>query len=94
MNPTMSRRKFLGLVGAAPLLAHFNLLAEPVKHQHKIRDIQCMVLSGQRTYTLVKVIADSGIYGIAEAYGSPSTGTKEQVLGLKPVADRQGPLGH
>ena len=93
MNPTMSRRKFLGLVGAAPLLAHCNLLAEPIKHRHKISDIQCMVLSGERTYTLVKVVADGGMYGIAEAYGSPSIGTKEQILKLKPLLIGKDPLG-
>src|ERR1700694_3667472 len=93
MNSTMSRRKFLAAVGAAPLLAHFNLLSEPVKHRHKIRDIQCMVLSGERTYTLVKVIADSGINGIAEAYGSPSIGTKEERLKLKPLLIDKDPLG-
>jgi L-alanine-DL-glutamate epimerase-like enolase superfamily enzyme len=93
MNPTMSRRNFLGLVGAAPLLAHCNLLAEPIKHRHKISDIQCMVLSGERTYTLVKVVADGGMYGIAEAYGSPSIVTKEQILKLKPLLIGKDPLG-
>lgn len=52
-----------------------------------------MVLSGDRTYTLVKVIADSGTYGIAEAYGSPSIGTKQQILELKPLLVGKDPLG-
>lgn len=42
-----------------------------------------MVLQGGRTYTLVKVTSDSGIYGIGEAYGSPGVGVKEQILSLK-----------
>ena len=37
----------------------------------KIRDIQTMVLQGPRTYTLVKVVSDAGVYGIGEAYGTP-----------------------
>jgi L-alanine-DL-glutamate epimerase-like enolase superfamily enzyme len=50
-------------------------------------------LSGERTYTLVKVVADGGMYGIAEAYGSPSIGTKEQILKLKPLLIGKDPLG-
>src|SRR4030081_836961 len=91
MKSAMSRRQFLSIVGAAPLLAHFQLLGE--SHRHKIRDVQCMVLSGDRTYTLVKITADSGIYGIAEAYGTPSVGTKEQILELKPWLIGKDPLG-
>src|ERR1035438_7601909 len=51
-----------------------------------------MVLQGQRTYTLVKVVADNGVYGIGEAYGSPGVGVKEQVLSLKPWLVNKDPL--
>ena len=51
-----------------------------------------MVLSGPRTYTLVKVMADDGTYGIAEAYGSPTIGTKAEILELKPLLVGKDPL--
>ena len=52
-----------------------------------------MVMQGPgRTYTLVKITADSGAYGIAEAYGSPGVGVKEQVLSLKPWLVGKDPL--
>jgi L-alanine-DL-glutamate epimerase-like enolase superfamily enzyme len=93
MTTMVSRRKFLAGAAAVPCLAYFNLLSEPMRRQCKIQDIKCMVLSGERTYTLVKVIADDGTYGIAEAYGSPSIGTKEQILDLKPLLVGKDPLG-
>jgi L-alanine-DL-glutamate epimerase-like enolase superfamily enzyme len=58
----------------------------------KIRDVQVMMLSGGRTYTLVKITADNGVYGIGEAYGSPGIGVKEQILGLKPWLVGKDPL--
>ncbi len=51
-----------------------------------------MVLQGARTYTLVKVVTDAGLYGIGEAYGSPGVGVKEQVLSLKPWLESKDPL--
>ena len=45
-----------------------------------------------RTYTLVKVTSDAGRAGIAEAYGSPGVGVKEQVLALKPWLVGKDPL--
>lgn len=58
----------------------------------KIRDVQVMLLQGDRTYTLIKITADNGMYGIAEAYGSPGVGVKEQVLALKPWLVGKDPL--
>ena len=58
----------------------------------KIRDVQVMMMSGGRTYTLVKITADNGVYGIGEAYGSPGIGVKEQILGLKPWLVGKDPL--
>jgi L-alanine-DL-glutamate epimerase-like enolase superfamily enzyme len=61
--------------------------------RRKIRDIQTMTLKGpSRTYVLVKVIADDGLYGIAEAYGTPAIGVKEQILSLKPSLVGKDPL--
>jgi L-alanine-DL-glutamate epimerase-like enolase superfamily enzyme len=52
-----------------------------------------MTLQGpSRTYLLVKVLADDGIYGIAEAYGTPGIGVKEQILSMKPGLVGKDPL--
>ncbi len=51
-----------------------------------------MVIQGDRTYTLIKIVADDGVYGIGEAYGSPGVGVKEQVLSLKPWLVGKDPL--
>ncbi len=93
MSRTLSRRRFLTTAAAATFMASFNLLAEPSMRRSKIRDIRCMVLSGDRTYTFVKVIADNDMFGIAEAYGSPAIGTKQQILELKPLLVGKDPLG-
>ncbi len=45
-----------------------------------------------RNYVLVKVVADDGLYGIAEAYGTPAIGVKEQILGMKPGLLSKDPL--
>ena len=59
----------------------------------KIRDVQVMMMQGPgRTYTLVKITADAGLYGIGEAYGSPGVGVKEQILSLKPWLVGKDPL--
>jgi len=58
----------------------------------KIKDVQVMMMKGDRTYTLIKITADNGVYGIAEAYGSPGIGVKEQILGLKPALVGKDPL--
>jgi L-alanine-DL-glutamate epimerase-like enolase superfamily enzyme len=86
-SKNLSRRGFLGLAAGMPL---FGAVAQ--KQRLKIRDVQAMVLKGPRTYTLVKVGADDGLYGIAEAYGSPAIGVKDQVLGMKPLLVGKDPL--
>jgi L-alanine-DL-glutamate epimerase-like enolase superfamily enzyme len=88
---TVSRRTFLG-AATAPFLAHYHQLAAADKKQVKIRDVQVMVLKGPRTYTLVKIVADDGLFGIGEAYGSPGIGVKEGVLSLKPWLIGKDPL--
>jgi L-alanine-DL-glutamate epimerase-like enolase superfamily enzyme len=70
----------------------FHLLAAPEKGKVKIRDIKTMMMQGPRTYTLVKIESDAGLYGIAEAYGSPGVGVKEQVHALKPELVGKDPL--
>src|SRR3954452_23583950 len=93
----LSRRQFLWGMGAAPFvpafLSSFNELAAAERKRVKIRDVQVMVLQGaSRTYTLIKITSDAGLYGIAEAYGTPGVGVKEQVLSLKPWLVGKDPL--
>jgi L-alanine-DL-glutamate epimerase-like enolase superfamily enzyme len=93
---SFSRRSFLFGVGVAPFIPSFlgsyKLLAAPSEKRVKITNIQTMVFQGPRTYTLVKVTCDAGLYGIAEAYGSPAIGVKEQVAALKPMLVGKDPL--
>jgi L-alanine-DL-glutamate epimerase-like enolase superfamily enzyme len=94
---TRSRREFLRGLGAVPLIPSFLesyvALAAREQKRVKIRDLQVMMLQGPgRTYTLVKITSDAGPYGIAEAYGSPGIGVKEQVLSLKPWLVGKDPL--
>src|SRR3989475_5556568 len=97
MMRNVSRRQFLRGLGAAPLVPSFLLwfheLAAREGKRVKIRDVQVMVLQGaSRTYTLIKITSDAGLYGIAEAYGTPGVGVKEQVLSLKPWLVGKDPL--
>ena len=85
----MRRREFLYL----STLSTFHKLTAADRGKTKIRDIQTMVIQGPRTYTMVKVTSDAGIYGIGEAYGSPGVGVKEQILALKPELIGKDPLG-
>jgi L-alanine-DL-glutamate epimerase-like enolase superfamily enzyme len=82
----LTRRQFLTTTTTLPLWAAEN------RGRFRIRDLQVMLLSGGRTYTLVKVTADNGVYGIGEAYGSPGIGVKEQILSLKPWLAGKDPL--
>jgi L-alanine-DL-glutamate epimerase-like enolase superfamily enzyme len=92
---SMNRRSFLSTLAAVPAasaLSPFEALAAPEKGRVKIRDIKTMMIQGPRTYTLVKVETDSGLYGIGEGYGSPGVGVKEQILALKPDLVGKDPL--
>ena len=92
MAHRLSRRAFLGGASAA-CLARYHELAAAEKKRLQIRDVRTMTLQGaSRTYVLVKVVADDGVYGIAEAYGSPGVAVKEQILALKPGLIGKDPL--
>src|SRR2546427_505920 len=94
MTP-ITRRQFarrLSLAATTSLLARYHAMAAPEKGRVKIRDIKFMVMQGPRTYTLVKLITDSGVYGIGEGYGNPGAGVKEQMLALKPDLIGKDPL--
>ena len=75
-----------------PFLHAYRALAATQSKRVKIRDIQTMILKGPRTYTLVKVLSDEGVYGIGEAYGSPGVGVKEQIHAIKPSLVGKDPL--
>ena len=88
----MHRRKFLRVASASPFLLRYHQLAASDKKRIKIRDVQTMVLQGDRTYILVKIAAEDGLYGISEAYGSPGVGVREQIHSLKPWLIGKDPL--
>ncbi|HTA71961.1 MAG TPA: mandelate racemase/muconate lactonizing enzyme family protein [Bryobacteraceae bacterium] len=92
----LSRRTFLstaGAAGAAPFLINYHQLAAAEKKQLKIRDIRTMTVQGpSRTYLLIKVVADDGLFGVAEAYGTPGIGVREQILSMKPGLVGKDPL--
>src|SRR6266481_6452004 len=87
----LTRRHFLQSLSAGAL-APFRALAAPERGRVKITDIKVMMMQGPRTYTLIKVITDSGVYGIGEGYGSPAVGVKEGVLELRPYFTGKDPL--
>src|ERR1700730_4311737 len=87
----LSRRRFLQTVSSGAL-ASFHALAAPERGRVKITDIKVMMLQGPRTYTLIKVLTDAGVYGIGEGYGSPGVGIKEGVLELRPYFIGKDPL--
>ena len=91
--PRLPRRSFLGAGALAAFLPQYYRMAATERGRLKIRDLRTMTVQGpSRTYTLVKVVADDGIYGVAEAYGTPGIGVKEQILSLKPGLVGKDPL--
>ncbi|MDA1315176.1 MAG: mandelate racemase/muconate lactonizing enzyme family protein [Acidobacteria bacterium] len=92
----LSRRQFLGTAAGAAVgatfLDRYQQLAAAETGRVKIRDVQVMLMQGGRTYTLVKIVADNGLYGIAEAYGTPGVGVKEQILAMREFLIGRDPL--
>src|SRR5260370_10499369 len=81
----LSRRQFLGAAAAVPFLTAYHRLAAAERKRIKIRDVQTMTMQGaSRTYVLVRVVSDDGLYGIGEAYGTPGIGVSDQILSIKP----------
>ncbi|MCZ6671954.1 MAG: mandelate racemase/muconate lactonizing enzyme family protein [Verrucomicrobia bacterium] len=90
-----SRRSFLtSLAGisTATWFATYARLSAAESGKVKITDIKTMLLNGPRTYTLVKVETDAGIFGIAEAYGSPGLGIVDAIHGVKELLIGKDPL--
>ena len=80
----LSQRGFLALTTGAPFVDRYRQLAASERKHYRIRDIRTITLQGpSRTYLLVKVMADDGLYGVAEAHGTPAIGVKEQILAMK-----------
>ena len=95
MSKPHSRRSFLASLASLSTSAWFAGYADRAaaeRNKVKITDIRTMMLQGPRTYTLVKVETDAGIYGVAEAYGSPGLGVKEAIHGLRELFIGQDPL--
>jgi len=88
----ISRRRFISGVTGASFLTAYNLMAAAERGKVKITDIKTMMLQGPRSYTLVKVETDAGVYGIAEAYGSPGLGVREEIHGLREAFVGKDPL--
>ena len=83
----------MGAGALSAVLPHYSQLAAAERRQRRIRDLQTMTLQGpSRTYTLVKVTVDDGVYGVAEAYGTPGVGIKEQILAMKSGLVGRDPL--
>ena len=95
MTKLYSRRSFLASVASLSTtawLANYTGLTAAERNKVKITDIKTMMLQGPRTYTLVKVETDTGVHGIAEAYGSPGLGVREAIHGLRGLFVGQDPL--
>jgi L-alanine-DL-glutamate epimerase-like enolase superfamily enzyme len=91
-----SRRSFLASLAAVSTpawLAGYRQLAAADRNKVKITGIKTMMLQGPRSYTLVKVETDAGVYGVAEAYGSPGLGVREAIAGLREAYVGEDPLG-
>ena len=76
----------------AGLLTGFPAVAAAQRSTPKIKSVQTMTIQGPRTYTLVKITTEDGIYGIGEAYGTPAIGVKEQVAAIAPLLVGKNPL--
>ncbi|CAM9947270.1 unnamed protein product, partial [Chrysoparadoxa australica] len=92
-----SRRSFIGSlasISAFTMLTPFGSLVAAERGKVKITDIKTMLIQfpKSRTYTLVKVETDSGLFGIAEAYGSPGLGIVDAIHGVKEFLIGKDPL--
>ena len=90
-----SRRSFLARIASLVVpawLTNYARLAAAERRKVKITDIKTMILQGPRTYTLVRVETDAGVYGVAEAYGSPGIGVKEEIHGLRELFVGKDPI--
>jgi len=93
-----SRRSFLtsmASISALTMLTPFETLMAAQRDKVKITDIKTMVFKTRprsRTYIIVKVETDSGLFGIGEAYGSPGVGVVEAIHNVKELYIGKDPL--
>ena len=90
-----SRRSFLATLAGLSVpawLSDYAELTAAERNKVRITDIKTLMLQGPRTYTLVKVETDAGLYGIAEAYGSPGIGVREAIHGLRELFIGKDPI--
>jgi len=102
MKHKQTRRSFfssLAGVTAATMFGSISSLMASERDKVKITDIKTMIFKGPggkyglgRNYTLVKVETDTGLFGFAEAYGTPGLGVKEAIHGLKEMFIGKDPL--
>ena len=98
VNQRWSRRNLLRVAATAGTVALADggllsaaLAAERVRA--KISDVQTMTVQGPgRTYVYVKVLTQEGVFGIAEAYGTPGIGVAQQIEAIKPALIGKDPL--
>jgi L-alanine-DL-glutamate epimerase-like enolase superfamily enzyme len=97
MKP-QTRRSFFNTMASASaltMLAPWETLIASERNKVKITDIKTMVFKTRprsRTYVIVKVETDSGLFGIGEAYGSPGVGVVEAIHKAKEVYIGKDPL--
>jgi L-alanine-DL-glutamate epimerase-like enolase superfamily enzyme len=98
VNQRWSRRNLLRVAATAGTVALADggllsaaLAAERVRA--RISDVQTMTVQGPgRTYVYVKVLTQEGVFGIAEAYGTPGIGVAQQIEAIKPALIGKDPL--
>lgn len=93
-----SRRSFLNSlagVSALTIFSPFESLMASERDKVKITDIKTMVFKVSpkgRNYILVKIETDSGLFGIAEAYGTYGLGVVQAIHGIKEIYIGKDPL--
>lgn len=95
----VSRRRFMGVAGATAVvgsgfLSGVRKAAAAEVSRHKIKSVQTMTIGGgrTRTFVLIKITAESGLYGIGEAYGTPDFGVEKQINELSDYLVGKDPL--
>ncbi len=86
-----SRRRLLQVI-TGTLATSYPARAAAVKGRARMVALRTMVLQGPRSYVLVRVVTDTGVSGIGEAYGSPAAGVLEAIHDLKSALIGQDPI--
>jgi L-alanine-DL-glutamate epimerase-like enolase superfamily enzyme len=98
VNQRWSRRNLLRVAATAGTVALadgaiLSAASAAERIRPKISDVQTMTVQGPgRTYVYVKISTKDGVFGIAEAYGTPGIGVAEQIEAIKPALIGKDPL--